>query len=189
MSHSSSSSSSSPGPGSGAILPSNTGGQQTRGFLDSRWPLPSLLPPNKIHKLTRGNLQTIVPLTWRMRGHGVSTTAPAVHAHTCVAYNSCLFIYGGCAKDNRRIADIYKYSLATESWSRIDAKGSTPEARSGHTAVVRFSLSSIPHARSSSTPNTQLRPIFHPGLQKQDVHFRGKERTHLFCGSALLQLW
>jgi len=48
-----------------------------------------------------------------MHGHGVSTTAPACHGHSAVAHGDCIYVYGGDAKDNRRISDLYKFSIST----------------------------------------------------------------------------
>jgi len=76
------------------------------------------------------------PLLWQMHGHGVSTTAPASHGHSAVTYKNCLYIYGGDVKDNKRISDIHKHSLVSGTWSKINAKGQIPEARSGQSAVV-----------------------------------------------------
>ena len=53
----------------------------------------------------------IGPLIWKLRGHGVSTTAPASHGHSAVTYKNCVYIYGGDVKDNKRITDIHKHSL------------------------------------------------------------------------------
>lgn len=57
------------------------------------------------------NLHTGGALRWRRHGHGVSTTAPATHGHTTVAYNGCLYTFGGDVKDNKRVEHIHKYSL------------------------------------------------------------------------------
>ena len=59
----------------------------------------------------QGMTQDAGPLVWQMRGHGVSTTVPASHGHSAVAYKSCLYIYGGDVKDNKRISDLHKHSL------------------------------------------------------------------------------
>ena len=61
----------------------------------------------------RTNERTTAPITWKMHGHGVSTTAPACHGHSAVAHGDCIYVYGGDAKDNRRISDLYKFSIST----------------------------------------------------------------------------
>ncbi len=50
-------------------------------------------------------------------------------------YEGKLYIFGGYdSKDNHK--DLYEFNLRDLSWTRIQARGSVPSARNGHTASL-----------------------------------------------------
>eukprot|EP00026_Physarum_polycephalum_P007931 Phypoly_transcript_08003.p1 GENE.Phypoly_transcript_08003~~Phypoly_transcript_08003.p1 ORF type:complete len:508 (+),score=102.00 Phypoly_transcript_08003:88-1524(+) len=59
---------------------------------------------------------------------------PPLQFHTCVVYYSDLFIFGG--KSNKYLNDCYRINVDTRKFDKIEAKGSAPSPRYGHSAVL-----------------------------------------------------
>jgi len=65
------------------------------------------------------------------------TGMPARAGHSVVECKSDYWVFGGQDDDNNKLNDIWKYTTADKSWSKVTPKEGSPmpTPRCGHTAV------------------------------------------------------
>ncbi len=57
--------------------------------------------------------------------------------HASALIRSQVFVFGGEETNTRKLAgDLHVYDLHSETWSKVEAKGTPPCARSGHSCTV-----------------------------------------------------
>lgn len=56
--------------------------------------------------------------------------------HTAELVNGEMFIFNGVGKDGQLYNDVYKFSLKTHTWTKIDAFGHVPSGRYNHTTAI-----------------------------------------------------
>eukprot|EP00922_Rhytidocystis_sp_ex-Travisia-forbesii_P044179 GHVS01065900.1.p1 GENE.GHVS01065900.1~~GHVS01065900.1.p1 ORF type:complete len:1166 (-),score=186.69 GHVS01065900.1:476-3973(-) len=86
-----------------------------------------------------GTTATMTQSFWTVLSTGSSVGAYPCgrSAHSCVAYGSAMFVYGGF--DGRaHLADFWSYELNKHVWTNVDVSfvDGAPEAKSGHSALV-----------------------------------------------------
>jgi len=66
-----------------------------------------------------------------------STNMPVPRAgHTSIVHKHDLFVFGGSGEDTEKLADLWKCDLRSYVWQRIEARGTAPSGRSGHSVVA-----------------------------------------------------
>ena len=66
-----------------------------------------------------------------------SEDAPKPRAgHSASYHDECMYIFGGKDDDNMKLNDFWKLDLVQRKWTCIETAGNTPQARSGHSAIV-----------------------------------------------------
>jgi len=56
--------------------------------------------------------------------------------HSAVVYKDALYVFGGADEEGEKLNDFWKLDLRTYQWEQIQARGSAPTGRSGHSAVI-----------------------------------------------------
>jgi Galactose oxidase, central domain len=69
----------------------------------------------------------------------VPPTSPMPKArcgHSAVIHQNSMWIFGGKDDDNRKLNDLWRFDLGTNTWQEIKVQGPLPTERSGHSMEV-----------------------------------------------------
>ncbi|XP_078175592.1 galactose oxidase/kelch repeat superfamily protein [Carex rostrata] len=66
---------------------------------------------------------------------GRSSKIPACKGHCLVPWGKTIILIGGKTEPSSERVSVWSFDIETECWSRLEAKGEVPSARSGHTVT------------------------------------------------------
>ena len=56
--------------------------------------------------------------------------------HSAVSYQGNMIVFAGCGDDGIKFNDLWRLSLTSYVWERVELVGNVPQGRSGHSAIV-----------------------------------------------------
>ncbi|KAJ1695217.1 hypothetical protein LUZ63_011915 [Rhynchospora breviuscula] len=92
------------------------------------------------HLLDDTRILSLDKLTWALASpkvylspSGRSSKIPACKGHCLVPWEKTIILVGGKTEPSSERVSVWSFDVETECWSRLEAKGEIPSARSGHT--------------------------------------------------------
>ena len=74
--------------------------------------------------------------TWSELGDTSGTRPSPRYRHSCTAYSSSFYLFGGVDKGQNRFNDLYRYVIVRKEWELIRTTGQVPSARTFHRALI-----------------------------------------------------
>ncbi|KAJ4773075.1 Galactose oxidase/kelch repeat superfamily protein [Rhynchospora pubera] len=94
------------------------------------------------HLLDDTRILSLDKLTWALASpkiylspSGRSSKIPACKGHCLVPWGKTIILVGGKTEPSSERVSVWSFDVETECWSRLEAKGEIPSARSGHTVT------------------------------------------------------
>ena len=82
-------------------------------------------------------LLNMTTYTWSQVNSSTTGNLPAPRAgHTSIIHEHNLFVFGGTGEDTEKLGDLWKCDLKSYSWQHVEARGTAPSGRSGHSAIA-----------------------------------------------------